>query len=180
MKKLLLLLTVFALCYGCEQAPGNPETPITSEEPTLIGTWRTINEYYSVVVDGPEEIKNELEKEISEDIANEEESYMLTFREDGAGSSSEFYRNIYDILDHYSSTFKWQFSDDTLILTDGIGDHGLFVTKDGHACEEITWTVEEFTIDKLVLSFVSYVLVDNETGGWEETHTHRYTFEKVE
>ncbi len=190
MKKFLFVTAVgFALFASCEEEP--QEKPEEPKDPY----WRTTHQYVSVTVNDDafpwffEEIKELREFETSIEVT-EAESYQLSFKEDGTGSGSGVRR---DGVGRYNFDFTWQLSDTGplylpqlpdekwLTLTEiGDGYGGMFFTYDRIARDRIVWRVEEFTNTKMVLSFIHLLHVDREHDGWMETHTYRYTFEKVD
>ncbi len=187
---LTLIVTVFAFLYSCEKKPyEKPEEP---KDPY----WRTTHQYFNLAVDEvwpysySETIKEELEQETSVEVSDAE-SYRLSFIEDGTGFGSGV---RHDGVGRFDFAFTWQLSDagppflpqspdeKWLTLTEiGDGYGGIFFTYDWTAKEWVDWRIEEFTDNKLVLSYFEWREVDDlDIGaGWIERHTYRYTFEKV-
>jgi hypothetical protein len=102
----------------------------------------------------------------------------LSFREDGTGTGSGFAPREQR---RYDFGFTWQSSNDELTITlDGDGFGGVLYTDQIRAQKKVVWSIEEQTSQKMVLSFLDYLDVDGIDGSaWGETHTCRYTFEKV-
>lgn len=188
MKKLLLLFAVAGASFfvSCDKEPQKQ-----NETPTLIGSWQTVRQSYSVTTTLPdeyEELKQEIEKEIDIDVS-ESESYRLTLNNDGTGYGSAV---RHDGAGRYEFDFTWEefvregSEEDMFWIEETVSGYGgVFLTHDGTALERVTWKVEELSADKMTLSYFVGALVDgmDENGhmfGWSETHTYRYTFEKVE
>lgn len=196
MRTILLLIIGGAFFISCEKTKGG-ESPILPEEPTLFGDWQTTHQYLSVTMSEAtpssytEMLKEEIEQEVSEDVS-EADSYRLSFNDDGTGTGSR-------VL-HYGGgrgdfKFKWELSetgpwwypeqsfDDSWISMEEPFDgyYGVFSTWDGLALESVDWKIEELTVDKLILSHLEIREVNDSNIGaiWNETHTYRYTFEKV-
>ena len=199
MKKIILLLAVMYVVFlsSCDNEP--KEEP----KPFPVGEWRTNYEYFSLAVADdvyPEFLKEMREKEESGAVT-ETKSYRLTFNENGTGSGSGLYP---DGSGRYNFSFTWQLSDDRNAITvTKSGNAGVLyfteiawdLTNPGKyatgefdleekmdAWSEIYWKIEESSSDNMelttffrkVTSFMDvYIQLD-------ETHTYRYTFEKVE
>jgi hypothetical protein len=200
MKKLqLLVVTVgIVLLVSCGEEPTAPP----EEKPFPIGSWRTTHQYFDLTVERalPEDIKTKRERETSVDVA-EAESCRLTFYEDGSGYGSGI---LPDGTEPYDFRFTWRLSDDMLTITKPKSEPESMIyinviyesdviwseTYDVEdiiweertiAVREIHWVIEESSADAMVLSTV----FQNRMGstaifGVDETHTYRYTFEKIE
>jgi hypothetical protein len=199
MKKLpLLVVTVgIVLFVSC----GEEQTVPPEEKPFPIGSWRTTHQYFDLTVALPEEIKTKRDRETSVDVA-EAESCRLTFYEDGSGYGSGI---LPDGTGRYGFVFKWSALDGKLMIDTaskgsavfyycnqvdfididwyGISSAEEIVWKEhSHAVENVEWKTENSATDSMVLStFVEALHTLSETQiKLLETHTYRYTFEKVE
>jgi hypothetical protein len=169
MKKLLLIFAAIGIVFftSCEKE---------SDE----CAWRTTHQYFSLKVDNPENYPEDfidnIEQEISKDVSKAE-SYRLSFNKDGTGRGSG--------VRHYGAgrydfDFEWEKSDTEISFTEiGDGYGGIFFTYDWTALENISWEIEEYSANKMVLEMTRWAIVDGEERAWAETHTYRYTFEKV-
>jgi hypothetical protein len=188
MKKLLLLAAVIGTVFftSCDKTPfyGQPGVEKATQrvgEPTIVGVWRTTHQYFKLEVDGHPKLKQQLEREIDEDIPEAGLSYQLTFREGGRGSGSKL---RYGNNGRGDFTFDWELKDDKMISLAETGENyiGVFNWYDMGVTERIGWEIEELSSDKLVLSTIMHVMADGELDGipipWYETHTYRYTFTK--
>ena len=190
MKKLLVIASV-ALFAACGKGPVEPQPPKESY-------WRTTHEYFCQTLEDshlyPEKLVEAINVERSVEVS-EEESYQLTFREDGTGSGSGV---RLDGEGRFNFKFTWELSEDkpqgwttpaspdaTWISMTEIGDGygGIFLTSALSALENAVWEVEEYTDDRMVLSSQHLLLVDGSgeflDRAWEQTLVYRYTFEKV-
>ncbi len=195
MKKLSLLLVFvgLALFSSCEKE--------SKEKPFPIGTWRTTHQYFNLTVNDdayPETIKEMREREESI-VVPEAESYRLTFKEDGTGYGSGVHP---DENERYDFHFTWELSGGSLSITATEPDAGVFydsripIDMDWNALLEVgesawseemvamkktAWEIEESTADNMVLSMLMDfgIRVADLFVKIDETHTYRYTFEKV-
>jgi hypothetical protein len=198
MKKLLLLFATvgISLFASCDKEP--EEDP----KPFPIGVWRTSHEYFNLTVaDGahPEFLKAKREKEASGAVT-EADSYRLTFNEDGTGSGSGI---RYDAAGRYDFNFTWRLTDGYLTVTMTESEYGCVLYSDRIVWEklspgaiisgeseiekcmdglkEVLWMVEKSSTDDMVLA-TSYRATTTFTDVYielDETHSFRYTFEKV-
>jgi hypothetical protein len=195
---LLIAAVGIAFFYSCDKWQ---ELELPEEKPFPVGTWHTTRHYFDLTVDkaSPEELRETREQRTTVDVI-ETESYRLTFDEDGTGSGSGV---LPDETDRYSFEFKWSLLDGKLTIeTESEGcavfyfthfvdfnDADLYgkssvndiVWKEySHAVEKLEWVIES-SADNMVLS-TSLKLFNFNT--WDmirllETHTYRYTFERV-
>lgn len=181
-KKLLSIAATVgcvACLFSCEgkgpeppPAP-HPQPPPDEEEPFPVGSWHTTHQYFSREVDedAPDDIEEKWNLEVYGAVVDAE-SYKLSFYEDGSGSGSAFDRENewrFDFL------FTWKLSDEWLSISEvdtGVG-YGVFLTHLGATLERVNWEVESSSADRMVLSWHEILMAE-----WQETHTHRYTFEK--
>jgi hypothetical protein len=197
MKRLILLLAVAVMVFSScdEKEPRQPEQPGQTEkpeqpeeEPTLIGTWRTTNQYYSLeispkfIIEALKEYGMAEEMEVSLDVS-EVERFEVTFREDGTGYGSGF---RYEKEGRHNFQFMWKISEDQLSMYNGsisLGNEYIdhFYWPSLHS----RWEIEEFSADKMVWvysyegHFDNFDAKEGEPPGWTEDYTFRYTFEKV-
>lgn len=178
MKRIVSLLAILAVVYGCEKGLGNENANGTRGEQgaaaSLVGTWHSTHQEFKRIVEKayPAELNAERSKETSVDTTEEDE-YRLSFKEDGTGSGSGLAYGG----KRCDFGFTWKLSDD-LIDMSSVGPTAIVLPELGSS-ERRGWTVEEFSADKMVLSVKWTLLVDTTTGGWWEDNTVRYTFERV-
>jgi hypothetical protein len=182
MKKILLgFAIVFAFLTSCENE---------LKGPAPIGAWRTTHQYFSRTIAGAgpyqEALSEILARETSVDVS-EQESYRLTFRDNGTGSGSGF---VPEINWRWDFNFTWKLSDNEITVRgNGSWERGydtVFVWPEGPRAEWIKWEIESSTANEMVLVMESWRDVDDFDGStigipipWTEIHTYRYTFEKV-
>lgn len=167
MKTIVLATALISFFCGCEEVPGNNvQKP---EVPTIIGTWETVKEYHTIK--GVKEGK---------DVGIKEAKLShLTLNENGTGS---YDIEIIDGDKPIVCNFTWALSENdspTLRMTNQ--ETGLYVPYGPSTFEQISWRVDEFTADKLVLwGMWEVVVIPSESEDSNETHNLSYTFEKVE
>ncbi|MDR2894410.1 MAG: hypothetical protein LBU97_02980, partial [Alistipes sp.] len=188
-----------ALLSSCDNKPPKTEP----EVPFPIGVWRTTHQAFRLTVEEaiPESLKEMREHESSVDVS-EAESYQLEFKENGTGIGSGV---LPDGSGRYDFNFTWSLSDGKISIAEAEPkNEGVFYfsttvfdgfsTGDAPTEEDIIWKesvfwqksvewkVEEDSSDSMVLS--SYFQVANSVTdvviSLTETHTYRYTFEKVD
>lgn len=166
MKKLLILLAAAAL-VACDKK----HEPEADKQPHfLVGEWRTTHQEFSRSVNGVPQQHTLVD-------VSEAESYELRFKEDGTG----FGLGVrLDGEGRYSFLFAWEQTDVLLKIKETkAGYGGVFFTYDRTALGEVDWTIESADTHKMVLVKTDWILFDGDIGPWEETHTYRYTFERV-
>lgn len=173
MKKLIFAFAILALTAGCEKE---------EEGPKLLGSWRSVRQDYKVEVDGPKDIQYKREK-VTTIVVTDEESYKLAIYEDGTGRGSSVRQDGNGRFDFF---FEWNclFAPaGTVFHYENEGHEGVFVDEEG-GYSSVSWNVEEYSGNRMVLFRQMYVEVDGNLNdgpvSWSETHTYRYTFERVE
>ncbi len=176
MKKIIFIIAFLALTVGCKKE---------QEGPKEIGSWRSVHQHYSLTLDPPvsEALKEAKEKEIFTDVAAAE-SYKLAFYEDGTGLGSGVRP---DGDGRYDFHFTWKVVKGRLFmsLNEKLNDNSYYIFW-AHGMsypKNVSWAIEEYDADKMVLSAEQLADVDGQLNGalmpWSETHIIRLTFERV-
>jgi hypothetical protein len=143
---------------------------------TYLGNWRSTHRFYSRTADemAPEEIR----KETFMETADEFRSYALVFYENGKGTGSLDVGGT--VSSHY---FRWYPGRDYVLLQSDIYDiQSYWTLSHPSGVGAGDWYLEESSPRTMVLAKRERRWMGNPevTGGWNETHTYRFTFEKVE